>query len=107
MKKTILAGIAGAAIAGAIGFAAPAAQAAPATPCSYFGDDSSSEGYNGICGAPDLANSILNAGTNLQSNFDPSLAGKNLQKNFNAADAASNLQHALTNGVGTNDPAAP
>jgi hypothetical protein len=104
MKKTILAGIAGAAIAGAIGFAAPAAQAAP---CSYFGDDPSSEGYNGICGAPDLANSILNAGTNLQSNFSPTLAGQNLQDNFNTGTAASNLQHALTNGVGSKDQNAP
>ena len=58
MKKTILAGIAGAAIAGAIGFAAPAAQAAP---CSYFGDDQRSPAYNGICGAPDLADSISDA----------------------------------------------
>ncbi len=103
MKKTILAGIAGAAIAGAIGFAAPAAQAAP---CSYFGDNPGTEAYNGICGAPDLADSILNAGTNLQNNFSPSNAATNVQDNFNAGDAASNLQHNLTHGVGTDDPPA-
>jgi hypothetical protein len=90
MKKTILAGIAGAAIAGAIGFAAPAAQAAP---CSYFGNNPGTEAYNGICGTPDLADSILHAGTNLQKNFNPSTA-------------ATNLQQALTHGVGTDDPPA-
>jgi hypothetical protein len=104
MKKTILAGIAGAAIAGAIGFAAPAAQAAP---CSYFGDNPGTEAYNGICGVPDLTNSILNAGANLQNNFSPSKAGQNLQSNFNAGAAAGNLQHALTHGVGSQDQNAP
>jgi hypothetical protein len=101
MKKTILAGIAGAAIAGAIGFAAPS----QAAPCSYFGDDPKAD-YSGICGAPDLADSILNAGTNLQTNFSPTEAGKNLQKNLDSGSAASNLQHNLTNGVGTDDPPA-
>ena len=103
MKKTILAGIAGAAIAGAIGFAAPAAQAAP---CSYFGNNPGTADYNGICGVPNLANSILNAGTNLQKNFSPSQAGQNLQGNLNAGTAASNLQHNLTHGVGSVDPPA-
>jgi hypothetical protein len=102
MKKTILAGIAGAAIAGAIGFAAPA-QAA----CSYFGNGPRTEAYNGICGVPDLATTASQSIANLHSNLDPGQAGTNLQNNFDAGSAAENLQHAVTHGVGEQDQNAP
>src|SRR5690242_11990106 len=103
MKKTIIAGIAGAAIAGgALGFAAPAS----ATPCSYLHPNVSISAQ-GICGLPDLSQSMLNAAQNLQDNFSASNAAKNVQDNFNAGDAAANLQHNLTHGVGTQDQNAP
>jgi hypothetical protein len=77
MRKTIVAGIAGAAIAAGLGLAAPA-QAAPApAPCSYFnGPDKS------ICGTPNISQSIHNARKNLQDNFNPQTALDNLQKNL-------------------------
>jgi hypothetical protein len=102
MKKTILAGIVGAAIAGAIGFAAPAAQA---TPCSYFGDNPAEQ--TGICGAPDLSQSMQNAVGNLKNNFSPSNAAANASANFSPSTAAGNLEHNLTHGVGSEDQNAP
>jgi hypothetical protein len=109
MKKTIIAGIAGAAIAGgALGFAAPALAD---TPCSYLNtqdpvDSNEAIARSGICGVPDIVDSIANAGANLSNNFSPSNAAKNVQDNFNAGDAAANLQHSLTKGVGSGDAAA-
>jgi hypothetical protein len=104
MKKTILAGIAGAAIAGAIGFAAPAV-AYPA-PCAYFPDGNHQDGSRGVCGIPDLATTAAQSIANLHDNLNLGQAGQNLQDNFNVGDAASNLQHNLTHGVGTDDPPA-
>ena len=70
MKKTIIAGIAGAAVAAGLGFAAPA----QAGPCSYFnGVDKS------ICGVPNVNQSIQNARKNLQDNFSPQKALDNLR----------------------------
>jgi hypothetical protein len=104
MKKTILAGIAGAAIAGAIGFAAPAAQAAP---CAYFPKPAAvDEGTGGICGIPDLATTAAQSIANLHDNLNLGTAGQNLQGNLDAGTAAGNLQHNLTHGVGTDDPPA-
>lgn len=109
MKKTIIAGIAGAAMAGALGFAAPAV--ADDTPtCSYNQPSQAGNviiAAQGICGVPDLSRSMLNAAENLQNNFSPSKAAQNVQDNFNAGDAAGNLQHNLTHGVGTEDKNAP
>jgi hypothetical protein len=103
MKKTILAGIAGAAIAGAIGFAAPA-QAT--TPCAYFPNSGVDEATGGICGIPDLATTAAQSIENLHDNLDLGQAGQNLQGNLDAGTAAGNLQHNLTHGVGTDDPPA-
>jgi hypothetical protein len=103
MKKTILAGIAGAAIAGAIGFAAPA-QAT--TPCAYFPNSGVDEATGGICGIPDLTTTAAQSIANLHDNLNLGQAGQNLQGNLDAGTAASNLQHALTHGVGTDDPPA-
>ena len=104
MKKTILAGIAGAAIAGAIGFAAPA-QAT--TPCAYFPNSGVDEATGGICGVPDLATTAAQSIANLHDNLDLGQAGQNLQSNFDAGSAAGNLQHNLTHGVGPEDKNAP
>ena len=104
MKKTVLAGIAGAAIAGAIGFAAPAS--ADPAPCAYFPDGGHQDGSRGICGIPDLATTAAQSIANLHDNLNLGNAASNLQSNFDAGSAASNLQHALTNGVGTDDPPA-
>jgi len=102
MKKTIIVGIAGAAIAGgALGFAAPASAT-----CSYF-DPEVSISAQGICGIPDLSQSMVNAAQNLQDNFSTGNAAQNVQDNFNAGQAAANLQHNLTHGVGTQDQNAP
>ena len=76
MKKTILAGIAGAAIAGAIGFAAPA----QATPCSYFSSDRGWE--RTFCGVPDAGMTVENARTNLQNNMNMQKGLDNLNKNL-------------------------
>jgi len=82
--------IAASLIAVPIAFAA-SAQATPA--CSYFGDNASDPGSQGICqGGIDPSQSIQNAGKNLQTNFSP-------------GQAAGNLEHNLTHGVGTDDPA--
>ena len=81
------------------------AASAQATPCSYFGDNPSDPGSQGICGAPDLAGTFGNVQTNLQKNFSPGHAAGNLQDNFNPGKAAGNLEHNLTHGVGTVDPA--
>jgi hypothetical protein len=109
MKKTIVAGVAGAAIAGgALGFAAPAFADTPT--CSYNQPSQASNvviAAQGICGLPDLSQSMLNAGANLANNFSPSKAAQNVSDNFNAGDAAANLQHNLTHGVGTEDKNAP
>ena len=109
MKKTIIAGIAGAAIAGgALGFAAPAFADTPT--CSYNQPSQAGNviiAAQGICGMPDLSQSMLNAGANLANNFSPSKAAQNVSDNFNSGDAAANLQHNLTHGVGTEDQNAP
>jgi hypothetical protein len=76
MKKTILAGIAGAAIAGAIGFAAPA----QAAPCSYFSSDRGWE--RTFCGVPDAGMTLDNARTNLQNNLNMQKGLDNLKKNL-------------------------
>jgi hypothetical protein len=76
MKKTILAGIAGAAIAGAIGFAAPA----QAAPCSYFSSDRGWE--RTFCGVPDAGMTVENARTNLQNNMNMQKGLDNLNKNL-------------------------
>jgi hypothetical protein len=76
MKKTILAGIAGAAIAGAIGFAAPA----QAAPCSYFSSDRGWE--RTFCGVPDAGITVDNARTNLQNNMNMQKGLDNLKKNL-------------------------
>jgi hypothetical protein len=76
MKKTILAGIAGAAIAGAIGFAAPA----QAAPCSYFSSDRGWE--RTFCGVPDAGMTVDNARTNLQNNMNMQKGLDNLKKNL-------------------------
>lgn len=104
MKKTVLAAIAGAAIAGGIGFAAPA-QAD--TPCAYFPKSGVNEATGGICGIPDLATTAAQSIANLHDNLDLGQAGQNLQDNFNTGTAAGNLQHALTHGVGSQDQNAP
>src|SRR5690349_3345438 len=104
MKKTILAGIAGAAIAGAIGFAAPAV--ADPAPCAYFPDASHQDGSSGICGIPDLATTAAQSIANLHDNLNLGNAASNLQSNFDAGAATGNLQHALTHGVGSYDPPA-
>ncbi len=106
MKKTILAGIAGAAIAGAIGFAAPAAQA---TPCAYFPTPSTQNPATdgGICGIPDLATTAAQSIANLHDNLSVGNAASALAGNLDAGSAAANLQHALTHGVGTQDQNAP
>jgi hypothetical protein len=104
MKKTILAGIAGAAIAGAIGFAAPAV--ADKNACAYFpGTPQGTDG--GICGIPDLATTAAQSIANLHDNLNLGNAASNLQSNFDAGAAAGNLQHALTHGVGSEDQNAP
>jgi hypothetical protein len=75
--------------------AVPIALAAPAqATCSYFGDKESDPGSQGICGAPDITNSIQKAGENLRTNFD-------------VAEASKNLEHNLTHGVGEQDQNAP
>jgi hypothetical protein len=89
MRTIVLAGVAGVAVAAAVGFAAPA----QAAPCSYFGADAANRRV--ICGVPDLAGSLANAGTNLQNNFDPQRALDNLQRNLDAGTAADNLQKNL------------
>jgi hypothetical protein len=85
MKKIIVTGIAGAAVAATLGFAAPA-QAA----CSYFGDDAAS--HREICGVPDLATTVGNARTNLQNNFSPERALENLKDNLDPGKAVDNLK---------------
>ena len=85
IRRTV---IAASLIAVPIAFAA----SAQATPCSYFGDNASDPGSQGICqGGIDPSQSIQNAGKNLRTNFSP-------------GQAAGNLEHNLTHGVGT-DPA--
>ena len=97
MKKTIIAGIAGAAIAGgALGFAAPAV----ATPCTYFSPTAADNGQ-GICGLPNVAGTFGNIQQNLTNNFSPTNAAKNVGDNFNPTTASKNLQQSITKGVGT------
>ena len=75
IRRTV---IAASLIAVPIAFAA----SAQATPCSYFGDNASDPGSQGICqGAIDPSQSIQKAGENLQTNFSVDNAIKNLQKN--------------------------
>jgi len=87
MKRTILAGIAGAVVAAGLGFAAPT----QAAPCSYFGTDGSQ--YDRTpCGVPDLATSVENARTNLRNNLNalkPQNAMGQLRKNLGLGTANS------------------
>lgn len=87
MKRTIIAALGGTIVAAGLGFAAAAP--AQAAPCSYFGSTPSP----GICGAPSISGGIANA-------------KKNLKDNFNVSTSLNNLGHALTHGVGTDDPPA-
>jgi hypothetical protein len=89
MKKTIIAGIAGAAVAAGLGFAAPA-QAAP--PCSYFG---SGQHEKTFCGVPDLPTTVGNARTNLRNNLSLQQGLENLQKNLDPGTAGVNLKKNL------------
>lgn len=87
MKRTIIAGIAGAVVAAGLGFAAPT----QAAPCSYFGTDGSQYDRT-FCGVPDLANSMQNAQTNLRNNLNtlnPQNAMDQLRKNLSLGGAAS------------------
>jgi hypothetical protein len=85
MKRTILAGIAGAVVAAGLGFAAPT----QAAPCSYFGTDGSQ--YDRTpCGVPDLATSVENARTNLRNNMNalkPKNAMDQMRKNLGLGGA--------------------
>jgi hypothetical protein len=92
MKKTIIAGIAGAAVAAGLGFAAPA----QAAPCSYFG--SGSQYDKSICGVPDLPTTVADARTNLRDNLSLQKGLENLQRNLDPGAAGDNLQKNL--GVG-------
>ena len=113
VRRTV---IAAALVAVPIAFAA-SAQATPAT-CSYFGADESKPDSQGICGVPDLAGTFGQVRTNLANNFspqvtagnlrgnlDPGTAAGHLQGNLDPGAAAGNLEHAITHGVGTDDPA--
>ena len=97
VRRTV---IAAALVAVPIAFAA----SAQAAPCSYFGDESKPESQ-GICGVPDLAGTFGQVRTNLANNFSPQEAAGNLRGNLDPGTAAGNLEHAITHGVGTDDPA--
>jgi hypothetical protein len=97
VRRTV---IAAALVAVPIAFAA----SAQAAPCSYFGDESNPKSQ-GICGAPDLAGTFGQVRTNLAKNFSPQEAAGNLRRNLDPGTAAGNLEHAITHGVGTDDPA--
>ena len=110
VRRTV---IAAALVAVPIAFAA----SAQAAPCSYFGDESNPKSQ-GICGVPDLAGTFGQVRTNLANNFspqvtagnlrgnlDPGTAAGHLQGNLDPGAAAGNLEHAITHGVGTDDPA--
>ncbi|MDT5186023.1 MAG: hypothetical protein QOJ20_1915 [Mycobacterium sp.] len=88
MKKTIIAGIAGAAVAAGLGLAAPA----QATPCSYFG---SGQYDKSICGVPDLPTTVGDARTNLRDNLSLQQGLENLQKNVDPGTAGDNLKKNL------------
>jgi hypothetical protein len=86
MKRTIIAGIAGAVVAAGLGFAAPT----QAAPCSYFGTDGSQYDRT-FCGVPDLATTIENARTNLRNNLNtlnPQNAMDQLRKNLSSVGGA-------------------
>jgi hypothetical protein len=71
--------------------AVPLALAAPAqATCSYFGSDGSQHDRT-FCGVPNIQQSVGNA-------------KDRLRENFNVGTAVGNLQHAVTNGVGSDDP---
>jgi len=93
MKKTIIAGIAGAVVATGLGLAAPT----QAAPCSYFGPNARFD--RTICGAPDLATTVGNARTNLHDNLSLQTGLENLKTNLDPGTAADNLRKNL--GVGT------
>ena len=97
VRRTV---IAAALVAIPIAFAA----SAQAAPCSYFGDESKPESQ-GICGVPDLAGTFGQVRTNLANNFSPQVTAGNLRGNLDPGTAAGNLEHAITHGVGTDDPA--
>ena len=98
VRRTV---IAAALVAVPIAFAA----SAQAAPCSYFGADESKPDSQGICGVPDLAGTFGQVRTNLAKNFSPQEAAGNLRRNLDPGTAAGNLEHAITHGVGTDDPA--
>ena len=89
MKRTIIAGIAGAVVAAGLGFAAPT-QAEPEY-CSYFGQGDGQYDRT-ACGVPDLATSVENARTNLRNNLNtlnPQNAMDQLRKNLSLGGADS------------------
>ncbi len=87
MKRIIIAGISGAAVAAGLGFAAPT----QAAPCSYFSQDDSQ--YDRTpCGVPDLPLTVENARTNLRNNLNslrPKNAMDTLRKNLGLGGAES------------------
>jgi hypothetical protein len=76
MKKTIIAGFAGAVVATGLALAAPA----QAAPCSYFSSDRGWE--RTFCGVPDAGVTVDNARTNLQNNMNIQNGLDNLKKNL-------------------------
>lgn len=98
MKKIIVAGFAGAALAAGLGFAAPAQ--ATCVINSTTPDTQSP----GIC-VPSLQDSVQQSLANLKKNLSPAQAAQNLKTNTDPGTALGNLQHALTHGVGAADGA--
>jgi hypothetical protein len=98
MKKIIVAGFAGAAIAAGLGFAAPAQATCV---INSTNPDANSPG---IC-VPNLQDSVQQSLANLKKNLSPAQAAQNLKDNTDPGTALGNLQHALTHGVGSDDPA--
>ncbi|HEX3285396.1 MAG TPA: hypothetical protein VHT50_12255 [Mycobacterium sp.] len=79
MKKTIIAGFAGAVVATGLGLAAPA----QAAPCSYFSSDRGWE--RTFCGVPDAGMTVDNMRKNLQTNLNnmsPQNSLNNLKDNL-------------------------
>jgi hypothetical protein len=98
MKKIIVTGFAGAAIAAGLGFAAPAQATCVINSTTPVANSP------GIC-APDLQASVQQSLDNLKKNLSPAQAAQNLKDNTDPGTALGNLQHALTHGVGSDDPA--
>jgi hypothetical protein len=90
VKKLIVGGVIAAGLG--LGFAVPA----QAAPCAYFSPSDTTSGRGqGICGVPNLQQSMQNGLTNLQNNLSPQIALGNLQKNLDPATAATNLKKNL------------